>query len=145
MPTDAYRAAVVALASQNDEEMLEWIAARLHAIAPSHYVHFALRGVHILQSTPLLACPPTWKQYRGHVGVRPTATGALQFIGFTTFGSVDGSQHGATCVTDDLDEAVAHVNKIVRSKLRKGYVPQSDDETKLTRDSVLSRLARTVS
>lgn len=114
--------------------------------------HYALRGTALLASSALLCAPPTYKAYRGHIGFSMSggygspSTG-ICFVGFTTFGKVDGEQVNPHLHTTDLDAAIKAVNKTLKSKLtpRKGYRPEPDTGAPLLdREQVLVTICQIV-
>lgn len=81
-----------------------------------------------LASSDVLQMPPTFKCYQGLIGVgrwwqHETETEWFLYVGYTLYGPRHSSQaqEGRALWTGDLGEAVQHVNKILKSKLRKGY------------------------
>ena len=138
------------VAGLTDGQLLQ----KLPALLPAHPVHsyshhWSLNRTHVLLSSALLACPPTWKEYRAHIGVRPAShpgsmrlTGEFEFIGFTTYGSYDGHNHGTIIPAPELDTPIKKVNATLAAKLRKGYQPQDEGITRFTRSSVMAALER---
>lgn len=118
------------------------------------YTHiYPLNNVGMLSSSALLV-GPGGKEYRGHVGAMVAEgriaeqagvpQGDVVFVGWTTYGKVDGTHHGRVSYSTDLDETLKGVNKTLRSKLtpRKGYLPQGEGPEQISRQDVLSGMGQ---
>lgn len=99
-----------------------------------------LRDVQHLERSALLACPPTEKQYRGHIGYR-LDIGSATFVAFTTYGRVDGDRCGQILFSRSLDRAIEHVNQTLDAKRRKGYRRIDSGQERITRATVEARIA----
>jgi hypothetical protein len=116
-----------AVADLSDQQLLAMLETA--ELPRNRYAsHYSLARTGLLASSAELICPPTYKAYRGHVGVGvmrdvATKTEWFLFIGYTTFGPGQNPNqqvniHGWT---GDLDDAIKMVNKTLKTKLRKGY------------------------
>lgn len=118
------------------------------------YTHiYPLNNTGLLSSSALLV-GPGGKEYRGHVGAivaegriaeqAGVSTGDVVFVGWTTYGKVDGTHHGRLTYSTELDEVLKAVNKTLRSKLTptKGYVPQSEGPEQISRENVLAGMGQ---
>lgn len=112
---------------------------------------YPLNNAGLLASSPLLV-GPGGKEYRGHVGAivaegyicdqAGARQGDVVFVSWTTYGKIDGQHHGKMTFSSSLEDALAPVNKTLRSKLSPGKGYQADEPVEITRQEVLRGLGQ---
>lgn len=138
-------------AEMSDQEILRILKHTAPSRFGLHHIPgaFQLRNVALLATSDTLRKAPTYKEYEGHIGVglredRIAGDQVFEFVGFCGFGAEGrcGQQINLRLWSPSLDECIKAVNATLRSKTRKGYMPDISDDGLLTREDVLQQAER---